>query len=192
MLRPIRVSSTRLFAMLDLRSGKLGRRSLMTLLSWSLGNSSGTRVRDSLGLFCPCGKVPADPAPVDPSSSIPQVVGILLKGYSFLQSFMEEEREYLHLFTRDVTALDSDIYHDSLRGAVLAYVRLQRGHEQVEELERLRGQVSRLTEEVSVVVKERVFFRDGLDEPSVPSWPFDLGRIRPSLAADSFSASVPT
>lgn len=100
------------------------------------------------------GKFHADPSPVNPSSSIPQIARILLKGFNHLQPFLEDERDYLDLFTRDVRALDCDIYIDSLRGAVLAYVRLQRGLDQTEELKTLRGQITRLTEEVSAAVKE--------------------------------------
>lgn len=59
--------------------------------------------------------------------------------------------------------LDHDLYHDILRGVALTYVRLQRGREQVKELEKLRGQVSRLTEEILVVVRER---DQAITEPS--------------------------
>lgn len=86
------------------------------------------------------GKFSADVTPVDSSSSIPHVTGILLKGYFLLQPFLREEREYLDLFARDITTFGQD---------------LQRGREQVKELEQLRGQISHLTEEVSAAVKER-------------------------------------
>lgn len=80
------------------------------------------------------GKFPAEPSPVDPSASIPQISGVLLMGFNFLQPFLEDESEYLDMFACDVRALDRDLYIDSLRGAALSYVRLQHGLDLGEEM----------------------------------------------------------
>lgn len=64
-------------------------------------------------------------AGIDPSSSVPYLGGIFMKKLSSVDSWLQQEEEYLRQFTRAPSDLDRDLHHQMLQLSVLTKVRLQ-------------------------------------------------------------------
>lgn len=74
---------------------------------------------------------------------------------SSVESWLQQEDEYVRQFDRPPTDLDRDFCHQLIQFSALSNVRLQQGLNQSDKLKKLHDQVGRLMTDLVAVVQER-------------------------------------